>query len=74
MRRELRQFEYTCDGYTKDGKRCNTRQTITAYGVYQADQTVLTNVNRWTGFHWVECSQGWLCPKYTHRDDPRTRA
>lgn len=79
MKRELRQYEYTCDGYTRGdqytsvGKPCQGRAVITASDPAAADVAIV-ELRDWTsgGRAWVSTARGWLCP-WKHRDDPRDR-
>ncbi|MUL47590.1 hypothetical protein FZI85_25075 [Mycobacterium sp. CBMA293] len=79
MKRELRQYEYTCDGYTGGdrytpaGQPCPGRDIIAAYDADAADAAIV-ELRDWTerGWGWVWTARGWLCQR-RHRDDPRDR-
>lgn len=54
-------FEYTCDGYRQDGKRCKESATVGATSADLADQTA-------KGRGWVYAAHGWICPTFPHRE------
>lgn len=70
-KRELRQYEYICDGQTRGGESCPGRELITAPNAVAADAAV-RDARDWTsgGRGWIDIPQGWLCQR-THQDDPR---
>ncbi len=71
---EVRYYEYRCDGYDRDGRKCSTCVVIPAYNPFDADSRISSHVDAWTGFHWFQTpTRGWLCPQFLHRDDPRAR-
>ncbi len=69
---EMRQYEYRCDGYDRDGRKCHTVEIVSAYNAFDADSRMANATDAWTGMGWFQTpSRGWLCPRYLHRDDPR---
>ena len=78
MKREVRQFEYVCDGMTRTGAKCPNQVIVTAYDNGDADHRVtqitssrIVSINGVRWFEpWAFTSRGWLCPD-PHRDDPR---
>lgn len=70
-KRELHQYEYTCDGYTRGGQRCPGRDVVTVTDPTAADAAI-AELRDWTtaGRAWIHTARGWLCQR-PHRDDPR---
>ena len=66
MRRELRTFEYSCDGLTVNGMACTSSRIIRAYDDCAAD----ANLIRDFAWDWTLSRSGWrwLCPG-VHRED-----
>lgn len=74
--RELRKYEFSCDGYRRhDGGKCTVVHTIEGYNPIDAEIR-LNEARFWNGpndWKWIHSAQGWLCPKTPHRNDPRLR-
>lgn len=69
-KRELRHFEYRCDGVTKYGAKCVETLVVEAYDDRDADYRATQVRSEWSGLRWTNCHLGWLC-NAPHRDDPR---
>ena len=70
-KRELRQFEYTCDGHLRDGTKCTEHTRIEAISAYIADQ-IVSEPHKSTGWGWTHTQHGWLC-YLAHKNDPKLR-
>lgn len=60
-KRQLFQYEYTCDGYTHQGKKCDSRTIINAPTSNDADFEVTTKA---FGPKWSQDIRGWMCDRY----------
>jgi hypothetical protein len=69
-RRELRTFEYACDGCTRGGQPCPGRKVLTTSNAGEADELITTAQvhDRWT-----ELPLGWLCPRQHEDFDEKRR-
>ncbi len=75
-KRELRTYEYVCDGYLRhSGKKCTSRKVVSAYDSIAADAAITEPtlpsaellISGCSG--WTFTRHGWLCD-LPHRDDP----
>lgn len=71
-KRELRHFQYLCDGATRYGAKCVQQVIVKAYDDKDADYRVSQERDDFTGLRWSHTHLGWLC-NAPHRDDPRLR-
>ena len=63
MRRELRTYEYVCDGVTANGMACEHSRIIKAYDVRAADAQI---IHEWA---WdPRPGDEWHC-RWAHRED-----
>ena len=66
MMREVRRFEFTCDGYTTEGKRCRARSVYDAYSKPDAEKRATRDLP----YPWREDHRGWICGSTEgHRGD-----
>lgn len=73
--REIRYFEYACDGYHRNGGKCRTVELVRARDQADADSKITAHVDAATRLGWYQTpSRGWLCSQFLHRDDPRSRS
>jgi hypothetical protein len=63
--RELRTYEYTCDGWLSNGKPCDRQKVVTGYSRLYTD-AVMTREHSWT----ESGIDQWLCP-FAHGERKR---
>jgi len=63
--REVRKFEFVCDGYRPDGRICTVNLKTEQYGVREAE--IIARDHGWTHDH-----RGWICNAIGHRGDRTT--
>lgn len=66
-RTEIRTFEYRCDGWLVDGRRCITERRIEAPTLEAADDTMRTKQVFSVIDPWIWDHRGWICTRDDHR-------
>lgn len=55
--REIRRYEFTCDGYTTEGKKCVSRSVYDAYDHHHAESEARSDLP----YPWKHDHRGWIC-------------
>ncbi|MCV7174772.1 hypothetical protein [Mycolicibacterium sphagni] len=62
-RTEVRTFEYTCDGWLTDGRKCIGERRVEAATSYAADAKMRTKEPFSVLDPWTQDYRGWLCTR-----------
>lgn len=62
-RTELHTFEYACDGWLVDGRRCIETRRVEAESPEAADRTISTQEPWSIEEPWTSDHRGWLCTR-----------